>query len=55
MARLTPAWVLLDDYVDTDLGTLKTGKEAEIRVVERIALDGSGRHLLADKRYRPSR
>ena len=53
MARLTPAWVLLDDYVDTDLGTLKTGKEAEIRVVERIALDGSGRHLLADKRYRP--
>jgi hypothetical protein len=48
MARLTPAWVLLGDYVDTDLGTLKTG--SEIRVVERTALDGSGRHLLADKR-----
>ncbi len=53
MTRPIPAWVLVDDFVDVDLGTLKTGKEAEIRVVERTALDGTGRHLLADKRYRP--
>ena len=53
MARLIPPWVIVDDYVDVDLGTLKTGKEAEVRVVERTAVDGSGRHLLADKRYRP--
>jgi RIO kinase 1 len=45
--------VLDEDFVDTDLGMLKTGKEAEIRVVERSQLDGSGRHLLAQKRYRP--
>jgi RIO kinase 1 len=45
--------VLVADYVDVDLGTLKTGKEAEIRVVERRATDGTSRHLLADKRYRP--
>ncbi|HMK12744.1 MAG TPA: RIO1 family regulatory kinase/ATPase [Acidimicrobiales bacterium] len=53
MPRPVPSWVLVDDYVDADLGTLKTGKEAEIRVVERIAADGTGRHLLAEKRYRP--
>jgi RIO kinase 1 len=53
MARATPSWVLDDDFVDTDLGQLKTGKEAEIRVVERALLDGTGRHLLAQKRYRP--
>jgi RIO kinase 1 len=53
MPRPVPAWVLVDDYVDADLGMLKTGKEAEIRVIERTAPDGSGRHLLAEKRYRP--
>jgi RIO kinase 1 len=53
MTRSIPDWVLVDDFVDIDLGTLKTGKEAEIRIVERTALDGTGRHLLADKRYRP--
>ena len=53
MPRPVPPWVLVDDYVDADLGTLKTGKEAEIRVIERMATDGSGRHLLAEKRYRP--
>ena len=53
MPRPAPPWVLVDGYVDQDLGTLKTGKEAEIRIVERRALDGTGRHLLAEKRYRP--
>lgn len=51
--RPIPPWVLVDDFIDADLGNLKTGKEAEIRVVERTALDGTGRHLLAEKRYRP--
>jgi RIO kinase 1 len=53
MPRPAPPWVLVSDFVDVDLGTLKTGKEAEIRVVERRAHDGTCRHLLADKRYRP--
>jgi RIO kinase 1 len=48
-----PDWLIVDDFVDEDLGTLKTGKEAEIRLVERTSLDGDRRHLLADKRYRP--
>ena len=48
-----PDWLIRADYVDTDLGPLKTGKEAEIRLVERTSLDGHRRHLLADKRYRP--
>jgi RIO kinase 1 len=53
MPRPVPPWLIDDDYVDEDLGTLKTGKEAEICLVERTSLDGDRRHLLADKRYRP--
>jgi len=53
LTRAIPSWVLDEDFADTDLGNLKTGKEAEIRVVERVHLDGTGRHLLAQKRYRP--
>jgi RIO kinase 1 len=53
MARPVPDWVLTEWFCDADLGVLKTGKEAEIRVVERTHLDGGGRHLLAQKRYRP--
>lgn len=48
-----PDWLILDDFVDADLGTLKTGKEAEIRLVERTSRNGTRRHLLVDKRYRP--
>lgn len=48
-----PDWLIVDDFVDTDLGTLKTGKEAEIRLVERTSRNGTRRHLLVDKRYRP--
>ena len=43
-----------DHYTDHDLGPLKTGKEAEVFVVERVADDGR-RCLLAHKRYRPRR
>lgn len=43
-----------DQYTDHDLGPLKTGKEAEVFVIERTAADGR-RCLLAHKRYRPRR
>lgn len=51
--RAIPDWVITDQYADTALGVLKSGKEAEVFVVERTRLDGSGRCLLAHKRYRP--
>jgi RIO kinase 1 len=52
LARAIPDWVVLDDCTDTDLGVLKTGKEAEISLVERTGPDGRS-CLLAHKRYRP--
>ncbi len=42
--------------VDTDLGTIKTGKEADVLLVRREATDGSGHTaLMAAKRYRDDR
>jgi len=51
--RPQPDWLITDDvdYVEVDLGSLKTGKEAEVFVIERIHGDRSC--LLAHKRYRP--
>ena len=51
--RLQPDWLIPDDvdYVDVELGNLKSGKEAEIFVIERSFGDRSC--LLAHKRYRP--
>jgi RIO kinase 1 len=48
------AWLIADpeEYVEYDLGPLKTGKEAEVFLVERVADDGRS-CLLAHKRYRP--
>jgi len=53
LVRPTPTWLITDevDYVELDLGNLKSGKEAEVFVVERTYLDRSC--LLAHKRYRP--
>jgi RIO kinase 1 len=53
LVRPTPSWLITDevDYVELDLGRLKSGKEAEVFVVERTYLDRSC--LLAHKRYRP--
>jgi RIO kinase 1 len=51
--RAIPEWVITDDYTDAALGVLKSGKEAEIFVVERTSLDDTRRCLLAHKRYRP--
>ena len=53
--RAAPAWVTdgHTPFVDEVLGLLKTGKEAEVFIVERTTLDGRHTTLLAHKRYRP--
>jgi RIO kinase 1 len=49
-----PAWVVTDlGAVDTELGVLKTGKEADVHLLER-AVPGGPSSLLAAKRYRSS-
>jgi RIO kinase 1 len=54
----TPDWLVTDRAaVDTDLGVLKTGKEAEVYVLERAVppgFPGPQSCLLAAKRYRGS-
>lgn len=53
-SRVAPAWLRRDTYTDEPLGTLKSGKEAEVMLLERRY--GSGDSvLLAYKRYRPRR
>ncbi len=51
-----PAWVVTDaGALDTELGILKTGKEADVFLVERaVPGDPAQRTLLAAKRYRDS-
>ncbi len=51
--RPAPAWLITDEveYDERDLGNLKSGKEAEIFIVERSF--GGRSCLLAHKRYRP--
>jgi RIO kinase 1 len=53
--RAAPAWLTEGGTVDEVLGPLKTGKEAEVFVVERRTLDGRQAALLAHKRYRPTK
>jgi RIO kinase 1 len=49
-----PEWVITElAAVDTDLGVLKTGKEADVHLLER-AVPGAASTLLAAKRYRSS-
>jgi RIO kinase 1 len=49
-----PDWVITDGAaVDTDLGVLKTGKEADVSLLSR-GIPGEREVLLAAKRYRPS-
>jgi len=49
-----PAWLVTDAAAqDTDLGVLKTGKEADVSLVER-AVPGGRSCLVAAKRYRSS-
>ena len=51
--RGAPEWLITDEveYDELDLGRLKSGKEAEIFIVERSF--GARSCLLAHKRYRP--
>jgi RIO kinase 1 len=49
-----PDWVITDRAaVDTELGVLKTGKEADVFLLERAVEDGAG-VVMAAKRYRSS-
>lgn len=49
--REPPAWVITDSgAIDTDLGALQTGKEADAYLLERRL--GERSHLLVAKRYR---
>ncbi len=53
--RAAPAWLTAGGTEDEVLGLLKTGKEAEVFIVERRTLDGDRAALLAHKRYRPTK
>jgi RIO kinase 1 len=55
--RSAPEWLTdgLTPVVDEVVGLLKTGKEAEVFVVERRSIDDDRRALLAHKRYRPTK
>lgn len=55
LERAAPAWLTDGGTEDEVLGLLKTGKEAEVFIVERRTLDGSPSVLLAHKRYRPTK
>ncbi|MGO1049960.1 serine protein kinase RIO [Crossiella sp. CA198] len=47
-----PDWLVTDpDTTDVELGVLKTGKEADVHLIERTGADGTS-CLLAAKRYR---
>ncbi|MGH2382091.1 MAG: RIO1 family regulatory kinase/ATPase [Candidatus Limnocylindria bacterium] len=52
--RDLPAWLVDQPYDEISLGTLKSGKEAEVFLLERRYAGGSTA-LLAHKRYRPRR
>jgi RIO kinase 1 len=49
--RDPPDWLVDEPYTDTELGVLRTGKEAQVSLVERTG--SSGRCLLARKLYLP--
>ena len=50
--RPLPEWLVREPFTDVDLGTLRSGKEAQVDVVERTGDDGRS-CLLARKRYLP--
>jgi len=50
-----PDWLVTRAAIDTDLGVIKTGKEADVSLLERASADDPGdRCVLAAKRYRSS-
>lgn len=50
--RTPPSWLVSEPCTDVDLGVVKTGKEAQINLVERTGADGRICHF-ARKRYLP--
>jgi RIO kinase 1 len=50
--RPEPTWLVPEPYTEVDLGTLKSGKEAQINIVERTGDDGQT-CVLARKFYMP--
>lgn len=50
--RRAPDWLISHSFEEHPAGTLKSGKEAEVFLVERVSHDGRS-CLLAHKRYRP--
>jgi RIO kinase 1 len=50
--RTEPDWLVDEPYNDQDLGLLKSGKEAQINLIERKGSDGRS-CLVARKRYLP--
>ena len=51
LERPAPAWLIEHSFEERQLGVLKSGKEAEVFLVERVSAQGSC--LLAHKRFRP--
>ena len=56
--RRAPSWLIAAPYEDVDLGVLRTGKEAQINLIERFPALAPGQPerpsiLLAQKRYMP--
>lgn len=52
--RQPPSWLIAGPVHDVDLGVLRTGKEAQINLIERTStLDDRPSVLLAQKRYLP--
>ena len=47
-----PAWLIAEPYTDVDHGVVKSGKEAQVNLVERIGDDGRS-CLIVRKRYLP--
>lgn len=51
-SRPTPTWLIAEPFDDIDHGPIKTGKEAQVNLVERFGDDGRS-CLIARKRYLP--
>ena len=52
MSTHTPSWLVDEPFTDVEHGVIKSGKEAQVDLVERIGDDGRS-CLLARKRYLP--
>lgn len=50
--RTPPTWLVSEPCIDVDLGVIKTGKEAQVNLIERTGDDGTS-CVFARKRYLP--